>query len=74
MADKFDPYREALVIETETVWPEEFDDLTPVQRGEIEAQLHQDPENVASLEYVRVHSGFCRKIMVTADDVDRVRG
>ena len=22
MADKFDPYREALVVETDTVWPE----------------------------------------------------
>ncbi len=23
MADKFDPYREALVVETATVWPED---------------------------------------------------
>ena len=25
MADKFDPYREALVMELATIWPEEYD-------------------------------------------------
>jgi hypothetical protein len=26
------------------------------------------------LEYVRMHTGFCRQITVTAEDAQRVRG
>lgn len=73
MPDKFDPYREALVVETDTVWPEDLAATEPADRAEIEAALHADPENCAALEYVRGHTGFCRQITVTAEDVERVR-
>ncbi len=69
MADKFDPYREALVMEEATVWPEEYDDWEPEDRLRVERQLHDDPEKAADLTYVRVHSGFCRQITVTSDDI-----
>ena len=72
MADDFDPYREALVMETQTVWPDEYDDWEPQRRFEIEQQLLAEPDQVARLEYVRTHSGFCRKITVTADDLSRL--
>ena len=72
MPDKFDPYRESLVMETRTIWPEEYEHLSDKQRQEIESALHADPEQAASLEYVRVHTGFCRTITVTEDDVERV--
>ena len=72
MADPFDPYREALVLETETVWPEEYDDWEPGERGRLEQLLHESPENVAELEYVRTHTGFCRKITVTSEDIERL--
>lgn len=71
MADQFDPYREALIMETRTLWPDEFDDLEPAEKRRIERALHAKPAECASLEYVRVHSGFCRQITVTADDVAR---
>ena len=71
MPDKFDPYRESLVMETRTIWPEEYD-LSDQQRSEIEAALHANPEEASILEYVRVHSGFCRTITVTEDDLERV--
>lgn len=71
MADKFDPYREALVLETNTIWPAEFDNIPAPQKQRIEAALHAKPADCASLEYVRVHTGFCRTITVTQDDVDR---
>ena len=45
MADKFDPYREALVMETQTIWPEEYDHLDVSEKQKIEASLHADPEN-----------------------------
>ncbi len=70
MADKFDPYREALVVETSTVWPEDIE-LDPERQYQLAAALHAHPEEAAKLEYVRVHSGFCRTIHVTDEDIER---
>jgi hypothetical protein len=72
MPDKFDPYREALIMETNTIWPPEYDDVEPAEKARVEAALHGDPEKCASLEYVRVHTGFCRQITVTSADLDRI--
>lgn len=72
MADKFDRYREALVVEVDTVWPEEFEHLDAERKARISESLHSKPEAASELEYVRVHTGFCRKITVTADDVARI--
>lgn len=74
MPDKFDAYREALIMEHETVWPEEYDHLEPEEKSRLEEALHADPENASVLEYVRVHTGFSRKITVTAEDLERVSG
>ena len=73
MPDKFDAYREALIMEQETVWPEEYDHLEMTEKSRLEELLHSDPENAALIEYVRVHTGFCRKITVTEDDLERVQ-
>lgn len=72
MPDKFDPYREALVMEQATIWPEEFDDFEVEERQEIEPQLHAAPEQCAHLEYIRTHTGFCRQITVTEEDLNRL--
>ncbi len=72
MADEFDPYREALVVEAITCWPEEYDDWEPADRRRIEEQLHSDPAKARDLEYVRVHTGFQRKINVTPEDIERL--
>ena len=72
MADTFDPYREALVVETETEWPEELSAVDRPERARISLALHSDPEHASHLEYVRTHTGFCRKIVVTPDDVARI--
>ena len=71
MADKFDPYRESLVVECVTEWPEDYD-VDPNSRYQLEAQLHESPEEAAHLEYVRTHTGFCRKIVVTDEDLERI--
>jgi hypothetical protein len=71
MPDKFDPYREALVVETSTVWPEEYD-LDPRERLLLEQRLHEKPEEASQLEYIRTHTGFCRQIVVTPEDFQRV--
>lgn len=72
MADKFDPYREALVMETETEWPAELATLAPADRARIAIRLHETPDQASHLEYVRTHTGFCRRIVVTPEDVARV--
>ncbi|MCP4194513.1 MAG: hypothetical protein GY768_28230 [Planctomycetaceae bacterium] len=74
MPDKFDPYREALVIEMTTIWPEEYSGMDVSSKRQIEQALHDDPENVSNLTYQRLHTGFSREITVTEEDVDRVTG
>lgn len=74
MADKFDPYRERLIMETETVWPADLVPEAPRDRVRLEAKLHSEPEKAAQLEYVRTHTGFCRRIVVTQADADRLAG
>jgi hypothetical protein len=73
MADTFDPYRGALVVETETVWPDAYDHLDRSEKRRIENVLHADPANCSDLEYVRLHTGFCRVITVTPADLARAQ-
>ena len=58
MANEFDPYREALVMEAVTIWPEEYDDWEPAERRRIEEQLHSDPAQAAEMVYVRSTPAF----------------
>jgi hypothetical protein len=74
VADKFDPYREALVMEFNTLWPATYEELPAGEKSRLEEQLHADPASCAQLEYVRTHSGFCRQITVTEADVQRLSG
>ncbi len=75
MPNTFDPYREALVIETKTVWPADLPNApqSEAERRRIEERLHADPAQAAELEYVRLHAGFIRKITVTAADLKRLQ-
>lgn len=73
MGDPFDPYREALVVETVTVWPEELADRDAAGRAAVEKRLHGEPQQAAELEYVRLPTGFCRRITVTAEDLERLK-
>jgi hypothetical protein len=73
MNENFDPYREALVIETKTVWPDDLAGVSPDDRRRIELALHADPREAFQLEYVRLHAGFCRQITVAPADVERLK-
>jgi len=72
MADKFDPYREALVLEIETVWPESCADWQVERLDSLERQLHTTAAEAERIEYVRLHTGFCRRITVTDADLARL--
>lgn len=71
MAKSFDPYREALVLEKVTVWPPELAHVPASARPALEESLHADAGACTQLEYIRVHTGFCRRITVTEEDVAR---
>lgn len=72
MPEKFDPYRDALVVETETVWPAELS-VSPERRPELEKRLHAEPDKAGQIDYVRLHTGFGRRITVTAADLERLK-
>ncbi|MFN9369506.1 MAG: hypothetical protein ACK6CT_12215 [Planctomycetia bacterium] len=72
MANAFDPYREALVVENHTLWPLSCEDWSAADKSRVEAFLHAHPQEAADLDYVRQHTGFARVITVTTADLDRV--
>ncbi len=72
MGDKFDPYREALVMEIETLWPEQCRDWTRPERERFERRLHATAADVSELHYIRTHTGFCRRIVVNDADIARL--
>ena len=43
MANAFDPYREMLVVETNTIWPAEYAAMSPRDKAVLEAKLHASP-------------------------------
>lgn len=73
MANEFDPYREALVMEAATIWPDEYDGWDAADKQRVELALHGAPAAAAELTYVRTHTGFCRQITVTPSDLERVQ-
>lgn len=72
MPNAFDPYREALVVEQHTLWPDDYEDWSAADKLRVEALLHGRPQETAELDYVRQHTGFARVITVTPADLDRV--
>ena len=73
MANAFDPYREALVMEKVTVWGGLTEQFDPVEQEQIALKLHTAAEDACELEYERTHTGFCRIITVTEDDLQRLQ-
>ena len=72
MSNAYDPYRDALVVERQTIWPDDYEDWSPADKARIEAILHASPTEAAHLDYVRQHTGFARVITVTPEDIERV--
>jgi hypothetical protein len=73
MPNEFDRYRDALVMEQITIWPEEYDGWDAADRARVEARLHAEPEQAAELRYERQHTGFSRVITVTPADIARIK-
>ena len=72
MPNAFDPYREALVVEQITVWPDAYEDWSEADKSRAADLLHASPQDAADLDYIRQHTGFARVITVTPADLERV--
>jgi hypothetical protein len=69
---KFDRRVDSIVAELRTVWSPEVPDLPAERRRQIARWLHSHADQAARVVYDRTHTGFCRTITVTAEDVERV--
>jgi hypothetical protein len=72
VANAFDPYREALVVEQHTIWPEAYEDWSEADKDRVAGLLHAAPTEAVELDYIRQHTGFARVITVTPADLERV--
>ncbi len=72
MANAFDPYREALVVEQHTVWSDDYEDWSAADKDRVAELLHAAPADATELDYLRQHTGFARVITVTPADLERV--
>ncbi len=70
--NKFDPRLESLVMETRTLWDPSVGKLSADDRQWLSSALHRDPDKASKISYERSHTGFCREITVTADDIARL--
>lgn len=73
MANEYDPYREALVVEKVFRWALDSAEVSPELRAAVEGELDRRPQLAADLAYVRLPTGFRREITITKEDVDRIR-
>ncbi len=70
---KYDARRDALVMETRTLWdPEIASQLSDDDKGWLAEAVHAAPEIAEQVEYDRSHTGFTRIITVTVGDIARL--
>lgn len=70
--DHFDRRLETLVMEEHTVFDDELRELSEDDHRWLAASLHAEPHRAAIVRYVRHHTGFCREIHATRQDVERL--
>jgi hypothetical protein len=70
--EKFDPRVDALVMETKTYWDPAVGSISDEDKAWLSSALHQAPEKAAKVAYERSHTGFCREITVTVEDIARL--
>jgi len=60
-------------MEQVTLWASLAERFDPAEQERIAAELHTAAEDACELEYQRTHTGFCRVITVTEDDLQRLQ-
>ncbi|MGC1272126.1 MAG: hypothetical protein WBC44_00360 [Planctomycetaceae bacterium] len=70
--DHYDRRLETLVMEQRTLFGDELAELSDDDRRWLAATLHIEPHKAARVRYERQHTGFCREIIATRADVERL--
>ena len=70
--DHYDRRLETLVMEQRTLFGDELAELTDDDRRWLAEALHVEPHKAARVRYERQHTGFCREIVATQADVERL--
>jgi hypothetical protein len=70
--DRFDRRLETLVMEQRTLFDDELNELSDDDRRWLAAAMHREPYRAACVRYERQHTGFCREIVATRGDVERL--
>jgi hypothetical protein len=70
--DHYDRKLEILVMERRTSFAPELTELSDDDRRWLAEALHAEPHRAAQVRYERQHTGFCREIVATRADVERL--
>ena len=69
--DGYQPRLETMVTELQTEWADGTEGVA--DRDRIAERLHREPQRASTVRYDRQHTGFARVIVVTTDDLERLR-
>jgi hypothetical protein len=70
--DHYDLKLETLVMERRTRFDADLAELSDDDRRWLAEALHAEPHKASQVRYERQHTGFCREIVVTRKDVERL--
>jgi hypothetical protein len=70
--DHYDRRLESLVTERRTVFGDDLAELPDDDRRWLAEALHASPHKAAKVRYERQHTGFCREVVATKADVERL--
>ncbi len=70
--DHYDRKLEILVMERRTSFAPELTELSDDDRRWLAEALHAEPHRASQVRYERQHTGFCREIVATRADVERL--
>ena len=70
--DQYDRRLESIVMERRTVFGDDLAELSDEDRRWLSDALHAEPHKAAKVRYERQHTGFCREIIATRADVERL--
>jgi hypothetical protein len=70
--DHYGRRMESLVMERRTVFGDDLAELSADDRRWLAEALHAAPHKASKVRYERQHTGFCREIVATRADVERL--
>lgn len=70
--DHFDRRLESLVMERRTIFEDDLAEFSDDDRQWLATALHAEPQKAQKVHYERQHTGFCREIVATRADVERL--